>query len=344
MPTRPSSARVPGGELAGLLELAHQRHRDDDEIGVLSRRDDVAQLAGGADGEIELLAGLARIVVDDLGDQPAHRAGGDHLDIGGVGGRRSENGGDADKARETTEHVSPCPAVVSGRCAGLPVAARGHYSRSTAAVTPRTKRVSFTPSLHQPPVRLLEPHDALLERADDRRRCRAGGRSPGCARRPRGPHGRSCGSSARTTSRRSGSMRGRKRSSSGERSAGKRRRVEPGADYRAVVGDRHVLLDDAEPELPVGAEVRQDQRRHDLEDAVIGRAERAVPAFRRHLLERLRIGMADRGADAAPEPRIGDVVAPEIAELAERAGVHGDAVIVVEGDVEAELPVRLDRV
>jgi hypothetical protein len=53
--------------------------------------------------------------------------------------------------------------------------------------------------------------------------------------------------------------------------------------------------------------------------------------------------LVDRRA-VEPEPRIGDVVAPEIAELAERPGVDGDAVIVVEGDVEAELPVGRDRV
>src|SRR5258707_408474 len=81
-----------------------------------SGRDDVPQLTRGADGEIELLAGLARMVVDDLGDQPAHRAGGDHLDIGGDGGGCGERGEGADQARETTEHDSPCPAVVS-RCA-----------------------------------------------------------------------------------------------------------------------------------------------------------------------------------------------------------------------------------
>ena len=48
---------------------------DDDQICVLASCDDVAQLARCPDREIEFLAGLARIVVDDLRDQAAYGSG-----------------------------------------------------------------------------------------------------------------------------------------------------------------------------------------------------------------------------------------------------------------------------
>ena len=41
-------------DLAGAFHLRHQRRRDDDEVDGLARRDGVAQLAGRADGEVEL--------------------------------------------------------------------------------------------------------------------------------------------------------------------------------------------------------------------------------------------------------------------------------------------------
>ncbi len=62
----PQLGAAAGRELAGLFEFAHQRRRHDDQVRMLAGRDDGAQLAGGADGEVEFLTGLARIVVDDL--------------------------------------------------------------------------------------------------------------------------------------------------------------------------------------------------------------------------------------------------------------------------------------
>jgi hypothetical protein len=72
-------------EVAGLLQLRHQRTGHDNQIGRPARRDDCAQLARGADGKLELVAGLARVVVNDLRDQPAHRTGRNDLEIGGGG-------------------------------------------------------------------------------------------------------------------------------------------------------------------------------------------------------------------------------------------------------------------
>src|SRR5437016_5301972 len=87
---------------------------------MLAGRDDVAQLASGADGEVEFLAGLLRIVIDDLRDQAAHRAGRDHLEIGGAGGRRDQRRHCSDQKRKTTCHGPPYAAVfaVHGRAVG----------------------------------------------------------------------------------------------------------------------------------------------------------------------------------------------------------------------------------
>ena len=54
--------------------------------GVLAGGDDLAQLPGGADREVELVAGLLAVVRDHPGDERAHRAGGDDLETGGTGG------------------------------------------------------------------------------------------------------------------------------------------------------------------------------------------------------------------------------------------------------------------
>ena len=76
-----------GRDLAGLLQLRHQRRRDDDEVGRLAGRDGVAQLPGRADGEVELQSALPRIVVDHAADDAAHGAGGDDIELGRAGGR-----------------------------------------------------------------------------------------------------------------------------------------------------------------------------------------------------------------------------------------------------------------
>src|SRR5438876_4328485 len=82
---------------------------------MLAGGDDVAQLPGGADGEVEFLAGLARIVLDDLRDQAAHRASRDHLEVGGARGRRKERRRDRNQRHETTSHLSLSSAALGAR-------------------------------------------------------------------------------------------------------------------------------------------------------------------------------------------------------------------------------------
>ncbi len=58
-PTRPRSTRLPGVSLPVFSSSRHQRRRGDEEVGRLAGRDDVAQQAGRADGEVERVAASA---------------------------------------------------------------------------------------------------------------------------------------------------------------------------------------------------------------------------------------------------------------------------------------------
>jgi hypothetical protein len=101
----PEVGAAAGRKIAGLLQLAHQWRRGDDEVSRKAGADDRAKLPGGPDGELELLARLARVVIDDLRNEPAHRAGRSHFQIGRSGGGRQQRGRKRNQ-RQNAQHGS----------------------------------------------------------------------------------------------------------------------------------------------------------------------------------------------------------------------------------------------